>query len=90
MLQSNHQAENLRKQGCPDYDKLQQLFAPSIAIGYLKISSNTLALNSDEEHALEEEFANESAPSHLDDDYYTPNLESVPQTVEDTEVEDQT
>jgi len=39
---------------------------------------------------LWEEIANESVPTHLDDDCYTPNLESVPQTVEDTEVEDQT
>ena len=29
-------------------------------------------------------------PTHLDDDCYTPNLESIPQIVEDTEVEDQT
>ena len=47
-------------------------------------------MNSDEKHALEEELAYESVPTHLDDDCYTPNLESIPQIVEDTEVEDQT
>ena len=40
--------------------------------------------------ALEKELANESVRTHLDDDYYTPNLESIPQTVKDTEVEKQT
>ena len=38
--------------------------------------------------ALEKELANESVHTHLDDDYYTPNLESIPQTMKDTEVED--
>lgn len=66
------------------------MFAPNTAIGNLQISSNTPTLNSDEERALEKELANESVHTHLDDDYYTPNLESVPQTVKDTEVEDQT
>jgi len=52
-------------------------------------------LNSDEERALEEEIANAnitdaSPPTHLDNDYYTPNFESFPQTVEDDEVEEVT
>ena len=83
-------ASKLTKQGCPCYDKLQQLFAPSTATRNLQISSNTLALNSDEKHVVEEEIANESVPTHLDNDCYTLNLESVSLTVEDTEVKDQT
>ena len=80
-LQGNRGAANLRKHGCPDYPSLQQLFAPSTATGNLQISSNTPPLNSDEERALEEEIANAnitdaSAPTHLDNDYYTPNFES--------------
>ncbi|KAK7820586.1 hypothetical protein CFP56_002781 [Quercus suber] len=64
---------NLRKKGCPNYDKLKQLFAPSTTIGALQISSNTPALDSDEERALEEEMANEGDHTNLeDDDYYTP------------------
>ena len=70
------------------------MFTPSTATGNLQISSNTPPLNSDEERALEEELANananSSAPTHLDDDYYTPNFESFPQTVEDAEVEEVT
>ena len=89
MLQGNPQLANLQKQGCPSYNKLQQLFAPSTTTGNLQISSNTPALNSDEEHVVEEEIANESVPTHLDNDCYTLNLESVSQTVEDTEVKDQ-
>ena len=83
-------ASKLTKQGCPCYDKLQQLFAPNTATRNLQISSNTLALNSDEKHVVEEEIANESVPTHLDNDCYTLNLESVSLTVEDTEVKDQT
>ena len=70
------------------------MFTPSTATGNLQISSNTPPLNSDEERALEEELANAdvnaSAPTHLDDDYYTPNFDSFPQTVEDAEVEEVT
>ena len=66
------------------------MFAPSTATRNLQISSNTLALNSDEKHVVEEEIANESVPTHLDNDCYTLNLESVSLTVEDTEVKDQT
>ena len=70
------------------------MFAPSTTTGNLQISSNTPPLNNDEEHALEEELANAnanaSAPTHLDDDCYTPNTESFPQTVEDTEVKEVT
>nr|POE89240.1 hypothetical protein CFP56_70374 [Quercus suber] len=58
----------------------------------ITISSNTPPLNSDKEHALEEELANAnanaSAPTHLDNDCYTPNFESFPQTGEDAEVEE--
>ena len=93
-LQGNRGAANLRKQGCLDYPSLQQLFAPSTAIGNLQISSNTPPLNSDKERALEEELvnanANSSAPTHLDDNCYTPNFESFPQIVEDAEVEEVT
>ena len=83
-LQANRVAINLRKQGCLDYLSLQQLFSPSIATGNLQISSNTPPLNSDEERALEEELANDnananaSAPTHLDDDCYTPNFDTFP------------
>ena len=99
-LQGNRGATNLRKQGCPDYPSLQQLFATSTATGNLQISSNTPPLNSDEERALEEELANAnananadanaSAPTHLDDDCYTPNFDTFPQTVDDAEVEEVT
>ncbi|KAL0010094.1 hypothetical protein SO802_005202 [Lithocarpus litseifolius] len=92
VIAGNRGAANLRKQGCPDYPSLQQLFAPSTATGNLQISSNTPPLNSDEERALEEDLANAnaSAPTHLDDDCYTPNFESFPQGVEDAEVEEVT
>ena len=67
---------------------------PRTTTGNLQISSNTPPLNSDKERALEEELvnanANSSAPTHLDDDCYTPNFESFPQTVEDDEVEEVT
>ena len=74
------------------------MFATSTATGNLQISSNIPPLNSDEERALEEELANAnanadanaSAPTHLDDDCYTPNFDSFPQTVEDAEVEEVT
>ena len=69
------------------------MFALSTATGNLQISSNTPPLNSDEERALEEEIANANiidagAPTHLDNDYYTLNFESFPQTVEDDEVKE--
>ena len=95
-LQGNHGVANLRKQGCLDYPSLQQLFAPSTTTGNLQISSNTPPLNSDEKRALEEELANAnananaSAPTHLDDNCYTPNFESFPHTVEDAEIEEVT
>ena len=69
---------------------------PSTTTRNLQISSNTPPLNSDEERALEEELANAnadanaSAPTHLDDDCYTPNFDTFPQTVEDAEVEEVT
>ena len=67
---------------------------PSTTTRNLQISSNTPPLNSDEERALEEELANAdanaSAPTHLDNDCYTLNFDSFPQTVEDTEVEEVT
>ena len=78
----------MRKKGCPDYDKLKHLFTPSTANGHLQISSNTLALNSDEEYALEEEeLATDVAPIHLDDNYYTPDLDSIPRITEETDVD---
>ena len=70
------------------------MFTPSTATGNLQISSNTPPLNSEKERALEEELANAdvnaSAPTHLDDDCYTPNFDSFPQTVEDAEVDEVT
>nr|POE64180.1 hypothetical protein CFP56_68514 [Quercus suber] len=83
-------AANLQKKGCLDYDNLKQLFAPCTATRHLQISSNTPALTSDEERALEEELANDVAATHLDDDCYTPNLESTPQFAEETRVDGQT
>jgi len=76
-LQGNCQAANLRKQGCLDHDKLHQLFALRTATGSLQIFANTPALNSDEKRALKEELSNASAPTFLDDDYCTPNFESI-------------
>nr|POF15473.1 hypothetical protein CFP56_60901 [Quercus suber] len=55
------------------------------AIRHLQISSNTPALNSNEERALEDELAIDVAPIHLDNDYYTPNLDSIPRTTEETD-----
>ena len=89
-LQADRNANNLQKKGCLDYDKLKQLFAPNTANGHLQISSNTPTLNSDEECALEEELVADAAPIHLDDDCYTPNLDNIPQTMEETDVVDQT
>ena len=89
-LQANRGAANLRKQGSLDYPSLQQLFALSTATGNLQISSNTPPLNSDEERALEKELANTnvnaSAPTHLDEDCYTPNFDSFSQNAKDAEV----
>ncbi|XP_023929687.2 uncharacterized protein LOC112040995 [Quercus suber] len=90
VVAANRNANNLRKKGCPDYDKLKQLFAPSTATGHLQISSNTPALNSDEERELEDELAADAAPIHLDDDCYTPNLDSIPRNTEETNDVDQT
>ena len=54
-------------------------------------------MTSNEERALEEELANDGAATHVDgaathvdDDCYTPNLESIPQSAEETGVDDQT
>ncbi|KAK9991338.1 hypothetical protein SO802_026323 [Lithocarpus litseifolius] len=44
----------------------------------------------DEEHALEDELAADAAPIHLNDDCYTPNLDSIPRTTEKTNGVDQT
>ena len=46
-FQRDPKATALRKKGCPNYDKLRQLFALNIATGSLQISSNTLAPDSD-------------------------------------------
>ena len=59
-FQGDNKAAALRKKGCPDYEKLKQLFALNTATGSLQISSNTLAPDSDEEHVLEEELASEA------------------------------
>lgn len=90
LLQGDRHTANLWKKVCPDYNKMKQLFAPSTVTGKLQISSNTPALNSDEELALEEELANDGVPNYLNDDCYTPNLESIPQTMEETKILDQT
>ena len=93
-LQANRGAANLRKQGSLDYPSLQQLFALSTVTGNLQISSNTPPLNSDEERALQKVLANANvnagAPTHLDDDCYTPNFDSFSQTAKDAEVEEVT
>nr|POE84056.1 hypothetical protein CFP56_39447 [Quercus suber] len=83
-------ATNLWKKGCPNYDKLKQLFTPSTATRHLQISSNTPTLTSDEKRVLKEELANDDTATHLDDNCYTPNLESIPQSVEETKVDGQT
>ncbi|XP_030963485.1 uncharacterized protein LOC115984604 [Quercus lobata] len=67
VIAANRGAANLRKQGCPDYPSLQQLFTTSIATGNLQISSNTHPLNSDKERALEEELANANADANAKD-----------------------
>nr|POE88645.1 hypothetical protein CFP56_71161 [Quercus suber] len=65
--------------GCPDYDKLRQLFAPNTTTGALEISFNTLAPNSDEERVLEEELTNDVCRTSLGhDDYYSLSLEGIP------------
>ena len=66
------------------------MFVPSIATGNLQISSNILTLNSDEKRALEEELANKCVPTHLDGDYYNPNLDNIHQTVDNVNSEHQT
>lgn len=47
-------------------------------------------MTSDEKRALEEELANDGAATHVDENYYTPNLESMTLFVEETGVDDQT
>ena len=77
-FQGDSKAVALWKKGCPNYDKLKQLFAPNIAIGSLQISSNTPALDSDEERVLEEELANEAHRIQLgNDDCYNPKMEGI-------------
>jgi len=79
-FQVDHKANALRKSGCPNYDKLWQLFAPNAITGAFQISLNTLALNSDEEHALEEEIANETRRTQLGaDDCYNLDMEGITQ-----------
>ena len=91
-FQGDNKAAALRKKGCPDYEKLKQLFAPNTATGSLQISSNTPAPDSDEERVLEEELANEEREAHRtqldDDDCYNPNMEGV--TQDDPTVDEQT
>ena len=79
-FQVDHKANALRKSGCPNYDKLWQLFAPNATTSAFQISLNTLALNSDEEHALEEEIANETRRTQLGaDDCYNLDMEGITQ-----------
>ena len=59
-FQGDSKVATLWTKRCPDYDKLKQLFAPNTATGSLQISSNMPALDSDKEHALKEELANET------------------------------
>ena len=91
-FQGDNKAAALRKKGCPDYEKLKQLFALNTATGSLKISSNTPAPDSDEERVLEEELANEAREAHHtqldDDDCYIPNMEGI--TQDDPTVDEQT
>ena len=82
-FQGDNKAAALRKKGCPNYEKLKQLFALNTATSSLQISSNTPAPDSDEEHVVEEELANEACEAHHtqldDDDCYNPNMEGVTQ-----------
>ena len=91
-FQGDSKAAALRKKGCPDYEKLKQLFALNTATGSLQISSNTPAPDSDEELVLEEELANEARKAHRtqldDDDCYIPNMEGI--TQDDPIVDQQT
>ena len=91
-FQGDNKATALRKKGCPDYEKLKQLFALNTATGSLQISSNTPAPDSDEERVLEEELANEAREAHRtqldDDDCYNPNMEGI--TQDDPTVDEQT
>ena len=88
-FQGDSKAVALRKKGCPNYDKLKQLFAPNTATGSLQISLNTPTLDSDEECALEEELANEACCTQLgDDDCYNPNMKGI--TQDDPPVDEQT
>ena len=82
-FQGDNKVAALRKKGCSDYEKLKQLFALNTATSSLQISSNTPAPDSDEEHVVEEELANEACEAHHtqldDDDCYNPNMEGVTQ-----------
>ena len=77
----------MRKKGCSDYDNLKQ---SCTATRHLQISSNTLAMTSVEERALEEGLADDGVATHVDSDCYTPKLESIPRSTEETGVDDQT
>ena len=79
-FQADPKANALQKSGCPNYDKLWQLFAANAAIGAFQISSNTPAPDSDEERALEEEIANERSHTQLGaDDCYNLDMEGITQ-----------
>nr|POF00604.1 hypothetical protein CFP56_27677 [Quercus suber] len=68
----------LQKNGCPHYDKLRQLFAPTTTTGALQISFNTPGPDSDEGRALEEALVNDGHCTQVDhDDYYSPNLDRI-------------
>ena len=76
-FQGDPKAPTLRKKGCPNYDKLRQLFALNTATGAFQISLNTPTPDSDEERALEE-LTNEAHRTQLgNDDCYNPNIEGI-------------
>ncbi|KAK7857242.1 hypothetical protein CFP56_019199 [Quercus suber] len=77
---ANSKANALQKNGCPSYDKLRQLFATKAATGAFQMSSNTPALDSDEERALKEEIANEACRTQLGtNDCYNLDMEGITQ-----------
>ncbi|KAL4644241.1 hypothetical protein ACB092_02G150300 [Castanea dentata] len=91
-FQEDNKAAALRNKGCPNYDKLKQIFAPNTVTGSILISLKTPAPDSDEEHVLKEELANEAREARRtqldDDDCYNPNMEGI--TQDDPTVDEQT
>ena len=92
-FQGDPKAPVLGKKGCPNYDKLRQLFTPNTATDSLQISSNKPAPYSDEKRALEKELANEARHTQLgNDDCNNPNMEGIfhddPPIIEQTQCAD--